>query len=402
MRINISFPKIQLFLILSFSILPILIQAQTFVNGDLDGTVAVSSSPTGWNQVSYNDPVSTASSSSQATSDITATSGPATSAGVNGNPHSGTSFVSGINGTLNSYDYHEGLKQSLSGFTIGSDYTLEFYQANVKQSNALDQSGSWDVYLDNTLLFTTTPTTSTLAYNSNALVWEHRSITFTATATSFTFKFMPSDDDSNRTLGNSTSGAIRMGIDNISLTPVILSAELVNFSGEAKNNGIELFWETASEENNYYFTLEHSSDGISWEAIGEIEGAGNSTERLAYSYFDNEPVSGTNYYRLKQTEYNGFEFYSPTIAISFSKEYSISLYPNPATTQVTIDIDTDLINPIVTIYDFSGQKYILPSSQVGNKLSLDVSSLSQGLYFVELQIGNTAIRKTIQINKNMF
>ncbi|HLG34911.1 MAG TPA: T9SS type A sorting domain-containing protein, partial [Bacteroidia bacterium] len=94
-----------------------------------------------------------------------------------------------------------------------------------------------------------------------------------------------------------------------------LPVELVSFTGENKNNINHLHWSTASEINNDYFVVERSSNGIDFENIGTVDGHGNSTQIINYSYEDLSSLTGINYYRLKQIDYDGEFEYSQIIAV---------------------------------------------------------------------------------------
>ena len=85
----------------------------------------------------------------------------------------------------------------------------------------------------------------------------------------------------------------------------VLPIELGNFDG--KNNGDvnTLTWTTLSEINNDYFTLEVSTDGINFENIATIKGAGNSIHNLNYLDEDRDYAHTINYYRLTQTDFDG-------------------------------------------------------------------------------------------------
>lgn len=99
-----------------------------------------------------------------------------------------------------------------------------------------------------------------------------------------------------------------------------LPIELISFDGEKQNNYNLLNWSTASETNNDYFTLERSIDGENWEAIKQIDGFGNSSSIIYYSYEDYDFEYTTNYYRLSQTDFNGDNNYFNPIVIDNSDE----------------------------------------------------------------------------------
>ena len=98
-------------------------------------------------------------------------------------------------------------------------------------------------------------------------------------------------------------------IDNIELWDMTIPAlpiELVEFNGKENGANNLLYWITASEQNNDYFTIERTVDGENWETVSTIMGAGNSQSTLNYSYSDDEYVRGKiNYYRLSQTDFDG-------------------------------------------------------------------------------------------------
>jgi hypothetical protein len=85
----------------------------------------------------------------------------------------------------------------------------------------------------------------------------------------------------------------------------LLPIELLSFSGSNSSDGNVLKWETATEQNNDYFIIEKSIDGLSWSEVTSIDGAGNSTTRHEYQYTDNYQLNNITYYRLTQVDYNG-------------------------------------------------------------------------------------------------
>lgn len=95
------------------------------------------------------------------------------------------------------------------------------------------------------------------------------------------------------------------GSAGLDCTPVTLPVELLSFKVESISNANELTWTTASETNNDYFILEHSSNGENWNEIKKISGAGNSTVENAYYTTHRDFQNGINYYRLKQVDFDG-------------------------------------------------------------------------------------------------
>jgi hypothetical protein len=100
-------------------------------------------------------------------------------------------------------------------------------------------------------------------------------------------------------------------------TCTVLPVELIYFKGNREmDNRNQLNWKTATENNNAYFTVERSSNGIGFDqVIAQVPGAGNSNHESEYRIYDEYPPTGINYYRLRQTDLNGNYTYSELIAI---------------------------------------------------------------------------------------
>lgn len=96
---------------------------------------------------------------------------------------------------------------------------------------------------------------------------------------------------------------------------VTLPIELTSFTGKKEGRNNELSWETDSEVNNDFFTIEKTTDGVHYEIVGVENGAGNSVNHLNYKLFDTHVEKEINYYRLKQTDYDGKFTYSTLISI---------------------------------------------------------------------------------------
>ena len=99
-----------------------------------------------------------------------------------------------------------------------------------------------------------------------------------------------------------------------------LPIELLFFDATPNQRVVDLNWATASELNNDYFTIERSKDGITWEALETISGAGTTNQRSEYNSIDALPFAGISYYRLKQTDYDGAYSYSAIKSVYMSKD----------------------------------------------------------------------------------
>ena len=187
---------------------------------------------------------------------------------------------------------------------------------------------------------------------------------------------------------------------------IVLPIELTNFTAKQLNTKTQLEWVTASETNNNYFTVERSLDGINFTSIETVKGANNSTTTLDYGAFDEGPAVGINYYRLKQTDYNGDYKYSAVISVNYlSKGASFrNLHPNPANENVNFD----LYSPVSTkgnlqVMDITG-RVISDEPQnisVGNQtISAALNSLSNGIYYLKISIDEIGYSHISKIIKN--
>jgi hypothetical protein len=163
----------------------------------------------------------------------------------------------------------------------------------------------------------------------------------------------------------------------------VLPIELVVFSGKAFDKKNILFWKTLSEANNDYFTLYKSADGIDFEPIAKIKGAGNSSQELNYSFEDTHLTEPRNYYKLEQTDFDGHSKYSKVIQINNSLS-EISIFPNYVTDVLNISIGNNKGNYQVTILNSIGQ--IIHNTK--NQNNINISNLTSGLYFVYITFDN--------------
>jgi len=182
-----------------------------------------------------------------------------------------------------------------------------------------------------------------------------------------------------------------------------LPIELVMFDATCEDGKVVLNWATASEKNNQYFSVERSADGLAWEEVGRVSGAGNSNTLLNYSETDAQPLNGLSYYRLKQTDYDGAsETFAPAnIQCITSEGNTMLLYPNPATQEVNIvvHLDKDYGAGSIRLSDMMGktvQQMNVNLVKGENKfVSTDLNSLQGGTYLVTV----TSDRLSIPVQK---
>ncbi len=176
------------------------------------------------------------------------------------------------------------------------------------------------------------------------------------------------------------------GIPNRTVTfPVtysLLPVELVEFSADALKDKVKLQWATVTEINNDYFTIERSADGSNWKEIKQVKGAGNTTDRIDYNSYDENPVNGTNYYRIKQTDFDGKFIYSEIRQVKFTGSTVISVYPNPNDgNTISFKGISRPADMVMTVRDAAGSS-VYSSTLSSNNAQLPV--LKAGIYVISL------------------
>ncbi len=130
--------------------------------------------------------------------------------------------------------------------------------------------------------------------------------------------------------GEDNGGAWR--IDNVRIYGNItnLPIELLSFTGEKVDESkVRLLWSTASERDNEYFTVYRSLDMQVWQEVGTVPGTGTSQSRIDYDLVDTSPHMGTNYYRLRQTDFDGTFVDSHAISVDVDVGKTFTVFPNP-------------------------------------------------------------------------
>jgi hypothetical protein len=161
-----------------------------------------------------------------------------------------------------------------------------------------------------------------------------------------------------------------------------LPIELIRFYAKPIGQNAQLFWSTASETNNDFFTIERSKDGILFTDLLSVNGAGNSSQTLHYSAMDYHPHEGTSFYRLKQTDIDGKISYSCLVSFHFVQAANFKLFPNPIHNSFTIRIDDVLVqnNCKLSIVNTLG-KQVIKKNITKMQTSFSADNLPSGIYF---------------------
>ena len=130
--------------------------------------------------------------------------------------------------------------------------------------------------------------------------------------------------------------------------------------------------------------VERSIDLLNWEGIIEVAGAGNSQQRLDYVAFDNSPMNGTSYYRLRQTDADGSSELSTVVAITRSVTLEARIYPMPFQERIVIEtLNEQLVS--VDLFNVAGQRITVPMDWGAERVTLDTVTLPVGTYVIHVQ-----------------
>ena len=184
------------------------------------------------------------------------------------------------------------------------------------------------------------------------------------------------------------------GVYVISNTSVTLPVIISSFSGQCVKNKVLLTWTTQSESNSLQFDIQRSADGSTWEQIGQVGAAGNSSNPTSYSFTDINPLGNpdNNYYRLKLVDADGQDVYSGVVLVSMCNSTGTApqlfkVVPNPfgSSMEITCTIPND--GPVeVQVQDMTGatllrQEYT--ATRGNNVFSLtNLNNLAKGTYVV--------------------
>ncbi len=184
---------------------------------------------------------------------------------------------------------------------------------------------------------------------------------------------------------------------NMALTTA-LPVELIEFNAYPEDLHIKLDWSTAAELNNSHFEVERSTDGINWSKIAKVDASTESATINNYSYNDQSAASGINYYRLKQVDKDGKTTVYNTLVAVMNNTVNFQVYPNPATTQFTISGE-NIESANVQIIDAMGKSVEIAGTIESGKITYNTESLNNGIYFVNVIVGNDIKTHKITINK---
>jgi hypothetical protein len=181
-----------------------------------------------------------------------------------------------------------------------------------------------------------------------------------------------------------------------------LPVSLIRFDALKEGSKVNLRWTTASELNNNTFIIDKSGDGRTWISFAEVKGKGTTSAMQQYSVIDNQPLSRTNFYRLKQLDLDGRVKDLGVRTVTFGElKNKVSVYPNPAPYNgIGIHFHKAVTGKVTaTLIDVQGRvihKEVISSSTATGVCKLNVTSKpATGRYI--LLINGKEIKETVKL-----
>lgn len=252
---------------------------------------------------------------------------------------------------------------------------------------------------------TSFPSTVTLEWsNDGGALWN--TISYGTIPTSwalFTSSTLPSDADDQSNLSfrwtyttNTTLNCTappNYRIDDFTVTATtVLPVELTHFSAAPDRTDVLLRWRTASEDENDYFQIQHSTDGQRFASIGKVAGHGTSDTPHDYAFRHTAPAPGTNYYRLRQVDFDGTEHFSPVRTVRFSDANALQLFPNPARDQLHLRFEKAVREEATWAIVAADGKILRsgPFPAETTELEIPVADLPEALYCLKINTSRQA------------
>jgi len=170
---------------------------------------------------------------------------------------------------------------------------------------------------------------------------------------------------------------------------------LATFDGHNEGRENHLYWLTEQEINSSHFEIERSNNGFEFVKIGIVE----TDPSKNYSFIDNTPYSGSNYYRLKMVDLDETFEYSSIIYLETQNKMNTKVFPNPFEDSLIYTYESEENEELeIQVINILGQKvfqYNVSCQTCGNYVSINTSSIPSGKYTIKIK-HLSSLHETIQ------
>ena len=185
------------------------------------------------------------------------------------------------------------------------------------------------------------------------------------------------------------SDAFKWHFQATNCTAAALSATNTTFGFEARaaEGRTKLQWITNTGYKNDYFEVERLNANGNFDILGR-QNAYAGDDMKSYTFTDNDPLDGDNFYRINSISQNGLPQYSEVKKVSFSKNDGINIFPNPADEFINVDLRKYEGKTVsLSVYNSVG---LLVKKQTIEKVSaapqqIDIQGFGTGSYLLRVQ-----------------
>lgn len=187
-----------------------------------------------------------------------------------------------------------------------------------------------------------------------------------------------------------------------SLLPVPFNALRLSAALTGETNTV--YWTTETEENNKKFIIERSADGRNFSAVGELNSrapGGNSHAPITYSFVDQRPINGKQYYRLRLISLTGGEQLTQIVSLrrgSPGIEFA-SVRPNPTSGMVYLNINGTNNEVTMVVRNMEGKEVLRSVKQPNQEFTINISSQPSGVYVLEATDTKTGLKALFKLVK---
>lgn len=184
--------------------------------------------------------------------------------------------------------------------------------------------------------------------------------------------------------------------------PSNLPVTFASLSARDLGGKVRIDWATASESGNEYFEVEHSNTLGNFVALGRLAGAGESQQLLNYGFVHDNPAVGTNYYRIKQVDFEGAFSYSGIVPVEVATVQSeqVTVFPNPAASgyfNLNVGSDWNVSSVNVSVLNAVGRRVMEWNQDVTATRQVMTTDLAAGIYLVRVEGGKRTSTKRLII-----
>jgi protocatechuate 3,4-dioxygenase beta subunit len=187
------------------------------------------------------------------------------------------------------------------------------------------------------------------------------------------------------------------GIKNVQLLPL----EFVEFTASPKGTNVAIQWTVNDQANIANYEVFTSVDNRTYTSIATQISNGNFT--ASYNALHTNPAIGVNFYKLKTISNTGKIGYSDVRKVTFGKNGSMIVYPNPAyTSTVNISLTGSMVGKAatITIISMDGKVVYTENVKATNQTeTIDISKFANGNYSVKVTTATEEKNTKLEIIK---